>query len=347
MSSRECAPGDFERQSALILGCNELLPYHPQALVQIVSALIERIPLLGVVDSEEQRRHLLALLCDWGVPAHLLHVVSLPVKGMWVRDYGPFFTRNQDGSVMILDAAYLEADRPEDDEVPSELAALLRLPVERVPLLIEGGNLLSNGRGLCITTSTLFKRNEARGARAADVQAGLRRHYGFTQIVSLRPLVTEPTGHVDMFAAFVSADTIVVGEYDARIDPVNADVLNANAQTLANVEVEPGKRLNVVRIPMPSNRGGVWRTHTNAIFANGTLLMPIYPGADGGSRQQAMDTFRSLLPGWDIEGIDANSIIQNRGALRCVCIQVPWMEHVFEVGAPQGAPDGRRPPRAA
>ena len=329
MPSRDCAPGDFERQSALILGCNELLPYHPGALVELVSALIDRVPLLAVVDSEDQRRHLLALLCDWGLPAHLLHYVSMPVKGMWVRDYGPSFIRHPDGSVGILDAAYLEADRRADDEVPSELAALLRVPVEQVPLLIEGGNLLSNGKGLCITTQALYSRNQQRGVRPDELSAGLGKYYGFEQIVVLKPLVTEMTGHVDMFAAFTSADTIVVGQYDARIDPVNADVLNENARILSGIQVEPGKRLNVVRMPMPSNRGGVWRTHTNAIFANGTLLMPIYPGFDAQSRQQAMETFRTLLPGWEVEGIDTTSIIQNRGALRCVCIQVPWMEHVF------------------
>src|SRR5687767_14197617 len=75
MSIYGCTPAEFEKQSAIILGCNELLPFHPQAMVDIVATLIERIPLVAIVDSEEQRKHLITLLCDWGLPAHLLHFV--------------------------------------------------------------------------------------------------------------------------------------------------------------------------------------------------------------------------------------------------------------------------------
>lgn len=329
MADAACVPGDFERQSALLLGCNELLPYHPRALLDMASILLGRIPLIGIVDSEEQRRQLLVLLCDWGLPAHLMRFVSLPVKGMWVRDYGPSFVRRPGGGITILDAEYLEVDRRNDDAAPTELASLLRLPVEHVPLTIEGGNLLSNGRGLCLTTTTTITRNAFRGLGADGVTRALARHYGFEEVVTLRPLLSEPTGHVDMFATFVSPDTVVVGEYDPRIDPVNADVLNHNAFALSRLTVD-GKPLRVVRVPMPTNRGSVWRTYTNVVYANGTLLVPTYGHVDPAGEQRAMDTYAALLPEWDIAGIDACSIVRQRGALRCVTIGIPWLENVFD-----------------
>jgi agmatine/peptidylarginine deiminase len=325
-------PGDFEKQSAILLGCNELLPYHPHAMVEIIGALIERIPLIGIVDSEEQRKHLITLLCDWGLPAHLMYFVSLPVKGMWVRDYGPSFVRGYDGKITILDAEYLELDRPNDDRAPIELAALLRLPVVSVPLMLEGGNMLSNGQGLCITSTSLPNRNAPRGYTQQRVYEMLSHHYGYEEIVTLRPLLSEPTGHVDMFASFVSADTIVVGEYDSKVDPVNADVLNYNANLLANVQSRKG-RLKVVRIPMPTNHGSVWRSHTNVIYANGTLLMPTYGRMDENAEAGARRVFEDLLPGWEVIGIDASTIIMNRGALRCVSINIPWLEDRFAAPA--------------
>src|SRR5437763_5427477 len=108
MPTNDCMPADFEKQSAILLGCNELLPYHPHTLVELCAALIDKIAVIGLVDSEEQRKHVITLLCDWGLPAHLLHFVSLPVKGMWVRDYGPAFVRGGGGDITILDAEYLE-----------------------------------------------------------------------------------------------------------------------------------------------------------------------------------------------------------------------------------------------
>jgi agmatine deiminase len=319
-------------QSALMLGFNELLPHFPQALLDITSALIEKIPLVGIVRDEEQRRSVLTLLCDWGLPAHLLSFVSMPVKGMWVRDYGPSFVRKADGSIIILDPDYLEVDRPEDDLVPSELASLLKVPVVRVPMLVEGGNILSNGKGLCVTTMAMVQRNHGRHANQAAVESVLKQHYGFNQVVFLESLRTEPTCHVDMFATFTASDTIVVGMYDDKTDPINVDVLNRNADLLSRVQTSSGP-LKVVRMPMPSNRGSVWRTYTNVIYANGTLLMPSYPEVDRVKERAAAEIYRKLLPWWEIQPIDADILIRQRGALRCISINIPWMDHVFQLPA--------------
>src|SRR3954471_24797230 len=321
-------PADFEKQSAIVLGCNELYPYHPHVLVDLCAALIDKIALIGIVADEEQRKQVITLLCDWGLPAHLLHFVSLPVKGMWVRDYGPAFVRDRNGAIKILDAEYLEADRPEDDKAPSELAALLRLPVAPVPLTCEGGNLLSNGQGLCLTTSSLPPRNAPRGYSPQMTTEILSKYYGFRQIVMLKPLLSEPTGHVDMFATFVSPNVVVVGEYDPKIDPVNADILNENAEVLSKGRTPLGP-LRVVRIPMPSNRGGIWKTFTNVIYANDTLIVPTYGDSEPDAQRQAMETYARLLPDWEVVGIDATSVIKQRGSLRCVSINIPWLEHVF------------------
>jgi agmatine/peptidylarginine deiminase len=320
-------PADFEKQSAILLGCNELLPYHPRVLVELCAALIDKIALVGLVDSEEQRKHVITLLCDWGLPAHLLHFVSLPVKGMWVRDYGPSFVRGRGGDITILDAEYLELDRPEDDKAPSELAALLRLPVSPVPLICEGGNLLSNGQGLCVTTTSLAARNGRRGYSPQQTNEVLAQYYGFRQITVLKPLLSEPTGHIDMFATFVAPNVIVLGEYDPKIDPVNADILNENAQILAGGRTPFGP-LRVVRIPMPSNHGGPWKTFTNVIYANGTLIMPTY-SSDLEAQKEAMATYARLLPDWEVVGVDATTVIKQRGSLRCLSINIPWLEHVF------------------
>src|SRR6266446_1097078 len=326
--TNDCMPADFEKQSAIVLGCNELFPYHPRVLVDLCAALIDKIALIGIVADEEQRKQVITLLCDWGLPAHLLHFVSLPVKGMRVRDYGPAFVRGRDGAITILDAEYLETDRPEDDKAPSELAALLRLPVSPVPLICEGGNLLSNGQGLCLTTAALAARNAARGYTPAKIDEILSSYYGFRQIVVLKPLLSEPTGHIDMFATFVSPTVVVVGQYDPKIDPVNADILDENARMLAGGRTAFGP-LRVVRIPMPSNHGGIWKTFTNVIYANGTLIMPTYGASELEAQQEAAATYQRLLPDWEVVGIDAATIIKQRGSLRCVSINIPWLEDVF------------------
>jgi agmatine/peptidylarginine deiminase len=173
----------------------------------------------------------------------------------------------------------------------------------------------------------LATRNKHRGYSPQQVVDLLSKYYGFRQVSLLKPLLSEPTGHIDMFATFVAPNLVVVGQYDPKVDPVNADILDENAAVLAKGRTSFGP-LRVVRIPMPSNHGGIWKTFTNVIYANGTLIMPTY-GTDLEAQKEAMGIYSRLLPDWEIVGVDATTVIKQRGSLRCLSINIPWLEHVF------------------
>ena len=323
MGPRTIMPADFERQSAVLIGVNELLPYHPPVLTGLVSALIDRVPVIAVITGEEQRRDLLTTLCDWGLPAHRVRAVRSPATGLWVRDYGPSFVK-RDGRVCVLDAEYHD-HLPQDDHFPAELGRLLDVDVKGVPLRIEGGNLLSNGRGLLLTTSVVLSRNAGRYAPTAAM-AQLCTHYGFRQVACMPPLVAGPTAHADMFATFTSADTAVVGRYDRADDPVNARALDQLADAMRGMDSGAGP-LKVERIPMPPHADGVWRTYTNAVYANDVVIVPTYAGVDERVEREALDTYRRLLPGREVLTVEATSLAKTGGALRCVTLNIPHLGH--------------------
>jgi agmatine/peptidylarginine deiminase len=189
-------------------------------------------------------------------------------------------------------------------------------------VILDGGNLLSNGTGLFLATTSLIDENQPLDYDREQLEAVLDEYLGCTRIEFLETLVGEPTRHVDMFATFTDANTVVVGAYDSRVDPVNARILDRNAACLAAVEWQHGP-LRVVRVPMPPKNDGVWRTYTNVIFANGVLLVPVYPRIDPEGDRVALETFRHLLPDWDVVGIDAGGIAQRGGALHCISMNVP------------------------
>jgi agmatine/peptidylarginine deiminase len=139
----------------------------------------------------------------------------------------------------------------------------------------------------------------------------------------LKPLRGERTGHVDVFASFATPDTIVIGRYDASADPVNAAVLDENASILSRVRMLDGRPLRVARIPMPPSRGGVWRSYTKVIYANGKVLMPSYPTLDPRGFRTASEAYSRLLPEWKVIPIDCDALVEYGGALRCVSTTVP------------------------
>jgi agmatine deiminase len=320
-------PGDFERQSAVLLGVNELLPHHPRILTDLVAALVDRVPLVAVVTGEEQRRDLLATLCDWGLPAHRVLCVRSSAIGLWVRDYGPSFVK-RGGRVSVLDAEYWYPGRGDDDRFPTDFARLLSVPALDVPVLVEGGNVLSNGRGLALCSTTLLARNAKRYTQA-QVLTELSLHYGFKTVACVRPLIGSRTGHADMFATFTSPDTLLVGKYDRSEDPANAAQLDQVEKFMKGVDSGAGP-LKVERIPMPPHRDDVWRTYTNALYANDVVVVPVYAGVDAGLEREALDLYRRLLPGRQIVTVESTSLAKTGGALRCVSLNIP------DLGQPLG-----------
>ena len=315
-------PGEFERLDGLLLAANELATHYPQLFLQLVSAASHRLQVYVLVDSSEDRQLIADILDRGRVPDSAVRFIHASHDTMWLRDYGPIFVLDERRVRSIIDADYAQVGRGNDDRVPLALSAPLRSTVTRVPLNVEGGNLLSNGQGLVLTTEAMLELNIAEGRRPYDVERVLRDYLGAEEVVVLERLEGESTGHVDMFATFTSPLTAVVGAYPYAIDPVNAAILDRNAERLSQIVTSSGP-MRVVRIPMPPHDDGRWRTFTNAVFLNGTLAVPAYPDVPLHLHERALSTYRHLLPDWEVVQVDVSSIIELGGALHCICMQIP------------------------
>lgn len=318
---------EFSHTGTLILGFSELVDHHPKTLVDIVATLDGRIPIVGVVANDAQYQRVHEILKDARAPMTNLDVVQVPLIGMWMRDYGPAFVRLPDGRFMVLDAVYGREEHAPDEWVPRYLAGYFHLPVVDVPLRVAGGNLLTNGEGWVFTTSQVVEFNARDGASQSDVAQRLARFYGATDWMVLKPLQGEPTQHIDMFVTLVAPDAAVVSRIDPKVDPVNAERLDEAAAQLASVKTRSGP-MKVVRVPMPAHEDGKWRSYTNVIFANDTLLVPTYPDVSPDMDRESLRIYSELLPERRIVPIDASSIIQRNGSLHCISVNSPVMVRV-------------------
>ena len=149
-------------------------------------------------------------------------------------------------------------------------------------------------------------------------------NFQFKNWTRVEPLTGEPTHHVDMFCTFCATNQAIVGSYTQDQDATNAQVFDKDAAILAQESTSKGT-MRVERIPMPSHHDGNWRTYTNVIYANGTLLVPQYHGDDEQTDKIALATYRKILPNWEIVGIDCSTLADKRGALHCISFNIPWM----------------------
>jgi agmatine/peptidylarginine deiminase len=333
-------PGEFEHQAAIVLVCNELVPCFPGVFKEVVAATWRSVPVICLVANEIEQQLAMGLLRDAGLPETAVTFALVPLDTMWVRDYGPVFVKRTDGSIYAVNLDYTPLDeamevRWRDNNAPRLIGDLLGVETVSVPLRLGMGNLLSNGEGLCVTTAGVVRENMDRGYDAAKIDSLLTEHMGFRHWLCLKELDGERTGHVDMFVTLLAADQAVVGQMDPNADPMNARLLDDAAAQLARQQTPHGP-MRVARIPMPPPDNGQWRSYTNVIFANRTLLVPAYTGVDAAMQEKAMAVYSRLLPGWRIVPINADALVPSEGMLHCVSLNLPDFVPLTRVSRPKG-----------
>lgn len=323
--------GDFEPQKAILISVCELLPGHEDVFLEIINACQGHITVGVLVDDQKQLIEATRVLMKQDREYDHVKFYHLDLDTIWLRDFGPRIGELKNGAV-AFDFLY-EGTRPLDERMPKEWSRMTSDRYHAVPWTMQGGNLLFNGQGLALTTNRIFEDNYVRFTnllpgtdpeveRREMVINEFKKNCNLDEIVVLEPLRNEATRHVDMFAAFVAADHIVVASLDRRRDPSNAAVLDRNVRTLESVMVN-GKPLRVTRIPTPVREGKYWTTFTNVIFANDLVILPSLNDNSRDAVDAAAAIYRSVLPDHKIAVVNTSSMKKLEGSVHCMSINVP------------------------
>jgi agmatine/peptidylarginine deiminase len=312
--------GEFEPQVALLLACDEMVREHPKVFQDLVAAAHRDILLIGLVSDERTRRKALRLLSAREVPKTAVTFVRIEQDTMWIRDHGPFFVRLPTGGAAVVDADRTARCSEGDERVAADMSVVLALPRIVSPLAIEGGNLITNGDGLCVTTTALL--GKGLFGDLDSIGGMLGQHFGFRRWVYVEPPPREETSHVDMFMTFLAPDLVVVARAGPGADPATAQSLDEAAALLAREKTSVGP-MRVRRVPLGNCGDGVYRTYTNIIIANDVVLVPVYANDEPRTRRQVLGTYARLLPGRKVVGVNADSLAELGGGLRCVSMNVP------------------------
>lgn len=243
-------------------------------------------------------------------------ILAAGTDSPWVRDYGPLQT-TEDGGLLWLDAPY-SPGRPADDELPSLLAPALGVPVEPLAHPLQGGALISDGRGLCITTLP-----DLAGACVDPVvPEALMQSLGCDALAVVPPLEADPNGHVDMLAQLLGPDTIAVAQADPAELPEDAARLEAAVDAIRRAAAALGRSIDVVRLPLHRDTSGIYSSFANGLHLPGAFLMPTFRGAPPEAEARALAALRAALPGKRVVPIAADAIAQGHGALHCMTLGV-------------------------
>lgn len=252
------------------------------------------------------------------------NVVILPenFNTVWIRDYGPWTVYHNDvDSLMIVDWIY-NRPRPQDDQIPSVAAEYFDLPIYEAvqppnDWVHTGGNNLRDGMGTIFSSELVLEENPGKTEAEIDEIANL--FLGADRYVKFETLEYDAISHLDMHMRFIDEETVIIGEYPTGVSDGPQIEENIN-YLLDNYATAFGNDYNVIRMPMPPQGGNYppfahYRTYTNSIFVNKTLLVPTY---EYQYDTTALRIYEEALPGYNVVGINCNSIIPLFGALHCI-----------------------------
>ena len=259
-----------------------------------------------------------------------LHFIACAADDTWARDCSGI-TVYDSGKARILDFTFTgwggKFDASDDNAMTRTLAPHYGAELETIDMILEGGGIESNGKGLLLTTSEcLLNTNRNAAMSRSDVEAALTRHFGIEKTLWLEHgyLSGDDTdSHIDTLARFIAEDTIIYVKCDDEADE-HYEALQAMESELEALRDADGKPFRLIALPMcdPLRYNGerLPATYANFLIVNGAVLVPVYGGSRDGD---AVAVFEASFPDREIVPIDCSVLVRQHGSLHCVTMQFP------------------------
>ena len=335
-------PAEWERHDSTWLAWPHDAVTFPNRIKKVESVYLKMIVTLSknetvnlFVTNLNMKEKVRKLFKQKGIDLHKIKFHVHDYADVWFRDYGPIFVLNkekkQTAFVHWIFNAWGEKykDLMRDTRIPGIISNKLQLNNFRSGIVLEGGSVDVNGRGTILTTEQcLLNSNRNPHLSKNEIEKYLMDYFGASKIIWLKGGVAgdDTDGHIDNLARFVNSRTVLCAYADEGDE--NYNILKENYEILVNSTDQDGKKLKVIKMPMPpvirsKVRGENTRlpaSYLNFYVANNVVLVPTYGGRDD---RVALKIIQKQFPRRKAIGIDCKDLIYGMGAIHCVVQQQP------------------------
>jgi agmatine deiminase len=333
-------PAEWERHSAVWLAWPydettfpKRLPAAEAVFVEVIKALYDSEKVKLLILDTEMEKHATKLLENTGVDLKKIDFIKTKFADVWTRDYGPVFLVNREKKSLAWTKweynGYGKGDDPYFAPVliDNEVFNNLDLPGEKfeTKIVLEGGAIDVNGKGLCLTTEQTLMNPNRNAKSKMDTEKYLADYLGIEKTIWLKEgLINDHTdGHIDEIARFVSANKILCA-YEDNTEDENFKILDDNYQVLKNATDQNGKSFEIIKLPMPHMLydDGIKApvSYCNFYIANDIVLMSKFNDENDAKAQKII---QDCFPDRKVVAIDCREIIYGGGAIHCMTQQQP------------------------
>lgn len=308
-----------------------------------------------------------------GVPSFLVQsrvkYLHTPLDSVWLIDYGPLPIVDKQANTFAFSDFRYYRERPTDDGVPTILGRSLpqlglanNTDTYRLPINTEGGTFQTTTDGICITGDRqLVNQTCELGAcqwsienlsmtqlqqhTQADVIREAWARVGCKDVIILKSITDDGTGHIDMYVKILDDQRVMIGDYETpyanTAQQTNATRMDQNVAFLEAYTKPDGTHFQTERLVMPGHRTTsgyqIPFTYINSTMITGPSgSVNIWPATNyanwEASRAKAEGQWQAALPGWTHVWVDATQLSFQSGAIHCISRTVPDLEPGLWVG---------------
>ena len=309
-------------------------------LSQIVANAVQECQVIIVCEEESEVE---SYLLNQGINTENVNFIKTDFNNIWIRDYGQNTVyKNDVGEAILVDWIY-NRNRPYDDLVPEKVAEYFNMNMHNTTqapwdLMATGGNFMSDGMGTAFSSELIVDENSGGYAwegldgnvyypdhTIEEINNTLEEFMGIDNYIIMENLPYDGIHHIDMHMKLLNEETLLIAEYPEGV--ADGPQIEANIQyVLENYNSAFGTPYEVIRIPSPPSssgnypdNNGYYRTYTNSVFVNNTVLVPFYRTEYDTIAQRI---YEEALPGYNIVGIDVDNqgenLISYSGAIHCI-----------------------------
>jgi agmatine deiminase len=331
-------PAEWEKHDAIWLAW----PYDPttfpdrvekveETYVQIVKAIHESEYVNLFVTDDSMKEKVTKLFKRNGINLERIRFFQFDYADVWFRDYGPIFVVNSNSELTMVHWIFNSWGEkyPEllkDSQIPQIINQQMRLTCFEPGIVLEGGSIEVNGKGILLTTEQcLLNKNRNPHISKGEIEKILQDQLGVSHIIWLKNGISgdDTDGHIDDIARFVNPTTIVCA-YEEDENDENHTILKENYDLLLKAVDQDGKKLNIVKLPMPGavgdKEGRLPASYTNFYIGNDAVLVPIFKHKKD---KAALSIIQNLFPNRKVVGIDCSDLVYGLGTIHCISQQQP------------------------
>jgi len=262
--------------------------------ITLIKEMATDVTLTTIVASTAQKNTVISQYVANGVDTSHCNFLIAATDSYWTRDYGPWFESDSASQIGIVDFPY-NRPRPNDDEIPKKMAAMLGIPWFGMNVISTGGDYMTDGFGLSSSTELVWDENPTQTHE--QIAQKMNDYLGITnyQVVP-DPNISSTIDHIDCWGKFLAPDKMLIRKV-LTSDP-EYTALESAAAYWASQPCSYGYHYRIYRVMTPQDQ-----PYTNSVILNNKVLVPFMNSAWDDS---AKAVYEAAMPGYKVIGFIGN-----------------------------------------